>query len=213
MVSESADATTITVTATPVGGRFAEERRVTLSAGTASTATVTTDYTPAITQTITIPANAASGSVDIPFTAVMDTAVEAGGETVIIQRNLATSGGTAALSRDIPVTPATLTINDPAPDTPPAFSTTVSAQVYSVGTAVNLTLPAATDGNGVITYTLTPTALAAGLTFNAAANPPTITGTPNTQASATTYTYTATDEDGDAASLMPSPSRWARRRR
>ena len=73
MVSESADATTITVTATLVGGRFAEERRVTLSADSASTATVTTDYTPAITHTITIPALATSGSVEIPFTAVMDT--------------------------------------------------------------------------------------------------------------------------------------------
>ena len=202
MVSESADATTITVTATLDGGRFAEERRVTLSADSASTATVTTDYTPAITHTITIPALATSGSVDIPFTAVMDTAVEAGGETVIIGRNLATAGGTAAVSRDIPVTPVTLTINDPAPDTSPSFGTTVvDAQVYSVSTEVNLTLPAATDGNGVITYTLAPTALAAGLTFNAAANPPTITGTPNTQASATMYTYTARDEDGDVASL------------
>ena len=203
MVSESADATTITVTATLVGGRFAEERRVTLSADSASTATVTTDYTPAITHTITIPALATSGSVEIPFTAVMDTAVEAGGETVIIRRNLATAGGTAAVSRDITVTPVTLTINDPAADTTPTFGTeTVTAQVYARGTAVNLTLPTVTDGNGVITYTLAPTALAGGLTFNAAANPPTITGTPNTQASPTTYTYTATDEDGDDASLM-----------
>ena len=203
MVSESADATTITVTATLVGGRFAEERRVTLSADSASTATVTTDYTPAITHTITIPALATSGSVEIPFTAVMDTEVEAGGETVIIGRNLATAGGTAAVSRDITVTPVTLTINDPAADTTPTFGTeTVTAQVYARGTAVNLTLPTVTDGNGVITYTLAPTALAAGLTFNPAANPPTITGTPNTQASPTTYTYTATDEDGDDASLM-----------
>ena len=203
MVSESADATTITVTATLDGGRFAEERRVTLSADNASTATVTTDYTPAITHTITIPALATSGSVEIPFTAVMDTETEAGGETVIIQRNLATSGGTAALSRDITVTPVTLTINDPAADTTPTFGTeTVTAQVYARGTAVNLTLPTVTDGNGVITYTLAPTALAGGLTFNPAANPPTITGTPNTQASPTTYTYTATDEDGDDASLM-----------
>ena len=122
---------------------------------------------------------------------------------MIIQRNLATAGGTAAVSRDITVTPVTLTINDPAADTTPTFGTeTVTAQVYAVGTAVNLTLPTVTDGNGVITYTLTPTALAGGLTFNAAANPPTITGTPNTQASPTTYTYTATDEDGDDASLM-----------
>ena len=112
-VTESADATTITVTATLVGGTFTEERRVTLSADSASTATAGTDYTPEITHTITIPANAASGSVTIPFTATVDALADSG-ETVILQRNLATSGGTAAVDREIPVTPATLTINDPA---------------------------------------------------------------------------------------------------
>ena len=151
-VTESADATTITVTATVVGGTFTEERRVTLSAGSASTATVTTDYTPAITHTITIPANAASGSVDIAFTAAVDTDVEAGGETVIIQRNLATSGGTAALSRDIPVTPATLTINDPVVVAPTGFTVVV----FDLGN-VNI-LPRVVEGNsGNFRATATPT--------------------------------------------------------
>ena len=206
-VTESADATTITVTATVVGGTFTGERRVTLSAGSASTATVTTDYTPAITQTITIPANAASGSVDIAFTATVDAEVEAGGETVIIQRNLATSGGTAALSRDIPVTPATLTINDPvSSDTAPTFAvTSIPAQNFVTGTAVDLTLPVATGGNDAIVYTLTPAI--AGLTFDAANR--VLSGMPTTVAGATNYTYTAADSDanemaGDTATLTVS---------
>ena len=194
-VTESADATTITVTATVVGGTFTGERRVTLSAGSASTATVTTDYTPAITQTITIPANMASGSVDIAFTATVDADVEAGGETVIIQRNLATSGGTAALSRDIPVTPATLTINDPvSSDTAPSFAvTSIPAQNFVTGTTVDLTLPVATGGNDAIVYTLTPAI--AGLTLDPSTR--VLTGAPTTAAGATTYTYTAADSDAN----------------
>ena len=192
-VTESADATTITVTATVVGGTFTGERRVTLSAGSASTATAGTDYTPAISQTITIPANAASGSVDIAFTATVDTDVEAGGETVIIQRNLATSGGTAAVDREIPIAPATLTINDPvSSDTAPSFAvSSIPAQNFVTGTAVDLTLPVATGGNDAIVYTLTPAI--AGLTLDPSTR--VLTGAPTTAAGATTYTYTAADSD------------------
>ena len=194
-VTESADATTITVTATLVGGTFTEERRVTLSADSASTATLTTDYTPEITHTITIPANAASGSVTIPFTATVDTLADSG-ETVIIQRNLATAGGTAAVDREIPIAPATLTINDSGTDTAPTFgAVTISPQVFTIGTAVDLTLPAATGGNGAITYALTPAI--PGLTLDAATRA--LTGTPTTAAAATDYTYTAGDTDGSAA--------------
>ena len=204
-VTESADATTITVTATLVGGRFTEERRVTLSAGSASTATAGTDYTPAISQTITIPANATSGSVTIPFTATVDALADSG-ETVIIQRNLATSGGTAAVDREIPVTPATLTINDaPGTDTTPSFGgAAITAQNYFVNTVITpLTLPAATGGNGAITYTLTG-ALPAGLTFDAATR--VLSGAPTATLATTAYTYVARDGDdnmatGDEATL------------
>ena len=116
-VTESSAATMITVTATLIDGTFTAERRITLSASDDSTATLTTDYTPEITHTITIPASMTSATVTIPFTATVDTEVEAGGETVIIQRNLATAGGTAAVSREIPITPTTLTINDYTPVT------------------------------------------------------------------------------------------------
>ena len=54
-----------------------------------------------------------------------------------------------------------------------------------------LTLPLVTAGTGniSITYTLTP-ALPAGLTFNGAARPPTITGTPTAAAATMEYTLT-----------------------
>ena len=201
-VTESADPTDITATVTLNGGVFSVARAFRIEARGGTASAVEVDYMSIDNTILTIPANTASASVIFEFTAVVDTDADSG-ETVMIRSTLLDISENAP-DPTVPFMSATLTINDaPAPgtDTTPAFSTTVSAQVYSVGTAVNLTLPAATDGNGVITYTLAPTALAAGLTFNPAANPPTITGTPNTQASATTYTYTATDEDGDDASL------------
>ena len=193
VVTESATATTITVTATPVGGRFTEERRVTLSAGSASTATAGTDYTPAISQTITIPANAASGSVTIPFTATVDALADSG-ETVIIQRNLATSGGTAAVDRETTVTPATLTINDPAAGT--LVLDAVSPQIYTVGQTVALTLPVATGGTTPYTYTLTapdgsPLPPPIGLVFNPTAR--TLIGSPMFAAEEVTYRWTVSD--------------------
>ena len=57
-------------------------------------------------------------------------------------------------------------------DTAPDFGTaTIDEQIFTTDTAVDLTLPAATGGNGApYSYTLDP-ALPAGLTFNAAARP------------------------------------------
>ena len=78
---------------------------------------------------------------------------------------------------------------------------------YTVGTVVNQTLPVATGGDGTLVYTLSRVAfLPAGLTFNAAANPPTITGTPTTAARIATYRYNVDDSDaneaaGDGSSL------------
>ena len=87
-------------------------------------------------------------------------------------------------------------------DTTPTFGTaTVAAQVFTIGTAVDLTLPAATGGNAPYTYTLVQGLLAPplpdGLTFNAVAR--TITGTPTTAAAAADYTYTAADADMNTA--------------
>ena len=76
---------------------------------------------------------------------------------------------------------------------------TVPPQNYRVGEAISdLALPAATGGDGTLTYALQPD-LPAGLEFDAAAR--TVTGTPTAESSRTRYTLTATDEDGDAAEL------------
>ena len=66
-------------------------------------------------------------------------------------------------------------------------------------TAVNVTLPAAVDPDGNnITYTLTPTPLPAGLSFNAGTR--VLSGTPSAMSAQATYTYTATDNGSPAMS-------------
>ena len=80
----------------------------------------------------------------------------------------------------------------------PSFGTaTASNRTYTVGTAISaLTLPAASGGDGTLTFSLSPNV--PGLTFNATTRQ--LTGTPST---AGTYamTYTVTDEDGDSDTL------------
>ena len=70
--------------------------------------------------------------------------------------------------------------------------------IYTVGTVVNQTLPEATGGDDALVYTITR-ALPAGLTFNAAATPPTITGTPTTASRSVTYRYNVDDSDANEA--------------
>ena len=79
------------------------------------------------------------------------------------------------------------------PDTAPSFGDkTVDALSYTVGDATTLTLPVATNGNGDLTYSLTP-GLPAGLTFDAATRM--LSGTPETSLAATSYSYIVTDAD------------------
>ena len=89
-------------------------------------------------------------------------------------------------------------------DTAPSFSvTSIAAQNYLTGTAVNFTFPAATGGNTPYTYTLTRSDGQAvdlpGLTFNAAANPPTLTGTPTAVRGLRGHFYTVHDSDANMA--------------
>ena len=77
----------------------------------------------------------------------------------------------------------------------PGTATTLAAQTYATGAAItSLTLPAASDGNTPLAYSLSP-APPDGLVFNAATR--TISGAPTTAQNAVTYTYTVTDADGD----------------
>ena len=86
-------------------------------------------------------------------------------------------------------------------NTVPSFgNAAVPPQIYQVGRAVALTLPAASGGDGPLAYALTPS-LPPGLTFNSQAQPPTITGRPTAASDEATYTLTATDADGSSATL------------
>ena len=106
-----------------------------------------------------------------------------------------TDGDTAELT-------FTITI---AADLRPVFAAdaTIADQSYTQNTRIaELTLPAATGGNGALSYTLTGpggAGLPAGLRFDAAMRK--LGGTPIGSQAATTYTYTATDADGDTARL------------
>ena len=86
-------------------------------------------------------------------------------------------------------------------NTVPSFgNAAVPPQIYRVGRAVALTLPAASGGDGPVAYTLTPS-LPPGLTFNSQPQPPTITGRPTAASDDAAYTLTATDADGSSATL------------
>ncbi|MDE0205791.1 MAG: putative Ig domain-containing protein, partial [Candidatus Tectomicrobia bacterium] len=93
-----------------------------------------------------------------------------------------------------------ITVNE---DPVPVFETdSIAGKVYEQNLPIDSeTLPAATGGDGVLTYAITPD-LPAGLAFDGATR--LLSGTPSEAQAATLYTYTATDSDAlhpDSASL------------
>ena len=83
--------------------------------------------------------------------------------------------------------------------TVPSFGSTASpAYSWVKGNAVSQALPAATGGDGGVTYSIEES-LPAGLSFAAATR--TISGTPTAEQGATNYKLVATDADGDKAEL------------
>ena len=90
--------------------------------------------------------------------------------------------------------------DDALPDLEPSFgSTSVPDQSYTEGVEITpLVLPAATGGNGPLTYALTPS-LPDGLTLDLSTRR--LSGTPTTPQDGRQYTWTATDADGDEATL------------
>ena len=85
-------------------------------------------------------------------------------------------------------------------DKVPSFGdAAIADRSWSQGRSIRaLQLPAASSGNGALSYTLTPD-LPAGLSFDASTRQ--IAGAPTTLQSAASYTYKAADEDGDEATL------------
>ena len=89
-----------------------------------------------------------------------------------------------------------VTVEDDQPP-PNAIPTcpSISNRSYQVGASVSLSLPAASGGDGTLTYTVS--GLPAGLSDSG--SPPTISGKPTT-AGSSTVTYQARDADGDPCS-------------
>ncbi len=79
-------------------------------------------------------------------------------------------------------------------DIPTFGSQMVDDQNWVNGSAVRLTLPRARNGNGTLTYGITP-ALPDGLDFDPGTR--VLSGTPTAAAPENTYTYTVTDSDND----------------
>ena len=77
----------------------------------------------------------------------------------------------------------------------PRFSATISNKSWTHNKAISsFRLPAATDGDGTLSYSLSP-ALPSGVTRSGRA----VSGTPNALKASTRYTWTATDDDDDKA--------------
>ena len=175
-------------------------------------------FLPGETVALTLP-EVADGTGNIAIVYALDPTALPAGLTFNDELRPPTITGTAPVS--FPTTPYTYTATDTdtntgaddsaslefdirvEADAVPAFATgaMIHTQTYIQHTVIpTLTFPQATGGNGDITYTLTGMSggsLPAGLTFDGAARPPTLTGRPVQAAGATTYTYTAADADGN----------------
>ncbi len=223
-VTESAEATTITVTVTLIGGTFALERIALFrSEVSGSTATLTTDYTAVPITHLPIPANMASATTTIMFTAPMDTDDEPDGETVVFGAGIFNIGGTIIIDPSITAGAATLTINDYVPVTASAGAD----QLVVAGATVMLngTVTSAAEATVATTWALTSSTattaalVAAGVSAEDAATEvtrlttalatittPTGTGLPRTlrslagltSAVALAFTITATDNTAPA---------------
>ena len=189
-VSEGDDGSvslTWTVTLSAASGRAVAVDYADAGTGTATSGT---DYAAIGTGTLTFPAGATRREVTVSVTG--DVLVEPD-ETVVVTLS---NAGNATIGA---ATGTGTIVNDDIDLTPSFGSATIPAQSWIQNWPIPaLTLPAATGGDGALSYALTP-ALPSGLSFDAATRE--VSGTPTKALGATEYTLTATDEDGDKATL------------
>ena len=123
-----------------------------------------------------------------------------GGTTSLIQFHRAgIGGGSRWVNRSFASIPADANHKVRGQQTVPSFGSTASpAYSWVKDNAVSQALPAATGGDGGVTYSIEES-LPAGLSFAAATR--TISGTPTAAQAAANYTLAATDADGDKATL------------
>ncbi len=154
---------------------------------------------------LTIPANAASGTTTFTITPTDDRTVEAD-ETIRLTVPDANNQITAqyADEEDVTLTVSTvdITLQDTGVGGAPSFAAdaAIADQTYAVGTAIaDLVLPEASGGDAPLIYSVS--ALPAGLEFDADTR--TLAGTPTAATDgALAVTYTVTDNGDDTATLI-----------
>ena len=96
----------------------------------------------------------------------------------------------------------TFTIQIEANEMPDFEGRTIADQIFLVGASVTVTLPAASDGNAPLTYTLSPPLPSdSGLMYDTDTGVGRIMGMPGEAFPPTEYTYTVTDSDGETVEL------------
>ena len=175
--------------------------RVDLSASPSGAVTVTIassddDVVTAAPAELTFTADNWSAPQTVTVTAQEDADQADGAATL---SHTASGGGVTATG---PTVNVTVTDDDAegavVPDALTFGDKTVSAQSYTVGTAVKETLPAATGGTAPLSYALTPDP-PAGISFDAATR--VLSGTPTEAAARAAYTLTVTDAQDYTAEL------------
>ena len=206
-ISEDGGTTTVTATLSHASS----------AATTVTVRGVTGAYTVGSDATITIAAGDTANTADsVTITAVNDAVDNVGNRSVTVTGTAANAQATAD-GETMSVTGAALTITegirrDPGGGEPTFDPDTFAAQRYLQNSTIGrVSLPAATGGDGTLTYTLrgpegrSGLRLPAGIVYRApsagAGTGGRLSGTPTEVAAEATYTLTATDADGDTAAL------------
>ena len=187
-VSEDADVTSITITATLDGKVLDDDATVTISVAEGSEATRDVDYSALFNPILTIAAGEVSGSINLLIDPTADTADE-GNETITL--NGAIEGLTDGTGL---ITISDVAMMDDDMMDPLAFAegAMIANITATAGTAINdVVLDEAAGGSGDISYSVSE--LPAGLSFDAETR--TLSGTPEAEGTTeVTYTATAGDE-------------------
>ena len=213
------DEVTVTVTETDSVGFTVTPQTLSLNEGDSGFYTVVLTSAPSVGEVTVTPdspdsdaVSIYSGTDELTFTSAdwnvaqtvsvrAETDTDANDEMVVIGNTVTVSDSSSDYNNET-AAGVTVSVTDPtAPDTVPTFgAATVDDENYTAGVQIpDLTLPAASGGNGAPRYTLTPdidTAIP-GLTFDDTTR--VVSGTPDAATAAVTLTYTAADSDGNNA--------------
>ena len=160
-------------------------------------AKTTTAYSASVANSVTsitvTPTTEHSGTVAIAGTNADGTALSVDGTgTGVSGLTVGTNIITLTVTAEDTIATTLYTIAVTRAAAPLSFDGTIADQIWTVDAATTLALPTASGGGGAPIYSLSG-ALPAGLSFNATATPPTISGQPSDPTSATALIYTATD--------------------